>query len=211
MTTPVVHPPIRVALVNDFELILRGLEGVLARFSDRLVVVELDLRSNPVHHVDVALFDTSGHAHGGVDRVRSLATDQRVNAVAVYTWQLPVEQVEAVLAAGARGVLAKSSGGETLADALLAIHRGDTVISPAFRRSDEADWPGNDFRLTFREREVAAFLAQGLSNQEIADALCISKHTVKSHLKTIFQKTGVASRGHAVARITHGESLHRGR
>jgi DNA-binding NarL/FixJ family response regulator len=201
MTKPPARAPIRVALVNDFELVLRGLEAVLGRFADQLEVVELDVRSNPDHQVDVALFDTYGQPRGGVDRVRSLATDRRVGAVAVYVWQLPVEQVDAVLAAGARGVLAKSTAGDALADALIAVSRGETVISPAFRRLAVPVWPGHNFGLTVRESEVAAFLSQGMSNHEIAEALCISEHTVKSHLKSIFQKTGVTSRGHAVARI----------
>jgi NarL family two-component system response regulator LiaR len=202
MTTPSAHAPIRVALVNDFELVLRGLEAVLGPFADRLEVVELDVHTNPDRRVDVALFDTYGQPRGGVDRVRSLATDRRVGAVAVYAWHLPVGQVEALLAAGGRGVLAKSTPADELADALIAVSRGETVISPAFRSLGEPIWPGHDFGLTARESEVAAFLSQGMSNHEMADALCISEHTVKSHLKSIFQKTGVASRGHAVARIT---------
>jgi len=209
MTTPCVHAPIRVALVNDFELVLRGLEAVLERFADRIDVVELDVGTNPDHQVDVALFDTYGQPRGGVDRVRSLATDRRVGAVAVYVWQLPVEQVDAVLAAGARGVLAKSTPSDALADALIAISRGETVISPAFRSLGEPIWPGHDFGLTARESEVAAFLSEGMSNHEMAEALCISEHTVKSHLKSIFQKTGVTSRGHAVARITADSSFRR--
>jgi len=202
MTEPSAQAPIRIALVNDFELVLRGLEAVLEPFADRLDVVELDVRTNPDCQVDVALFDTYGQPRGGVDRVRSLATDRRVGAVAVYVWQLPVEQVDALLAAGARGVLAKSTSADELADALLAISQGETVISPTFRSLGEPIWPGHDFGLTVRESEVAAFLAQGMSNHEMADALCISEHTVKSHLKSIFQKTDVTSRGHAVARIT---------
>jgi DNA-binding NarL/FixJ family response regulator len=209
MSTPSDRPPIHVALVNDFELVLRGLAVVLGRFADRLVVVELDVRSNPYGHVDVALFDTYGQPRGGVDRVHSLATDPRVGAVAVYAWHLPVEQVDAVLVAGARGVLAKSTPGDALADALIAIDRGETVISPAFGRLAEPGWPGHEFGLTVRESEVAAFLSQGMSNHEMAEALCISEHTVKSHLKSIFQKTGVASRGHAVARITADASFRR--
>jgi NarL family two-component system response regulator LiaR len=201
MTTLSVQAPIQVALVNDFELVLRGLEAVLQPFADRLDVVELDVGTNPDFQVDVALFDTYGQPRGGVDRVRSLATDRRVGAVAVYVWQLPVEQVDALIAAGARGVLAKSTPPAALADALIAITRGETVISPAFRRLGEAVWPGHAFGLTVRESEVAAFLSQGMSNHEMAEALCISEHTVKSHLKSIFQKTGATSRGHAVARI----------
>jgi two-component system, NarL family, response regulator LiaR len=204
-----VTQPIRVALVNDFELIVRGLTGLLRPFHERLVVSELDVGTNPGHQADIALFDTYGHARGGVDRVHALATDPRVGAVAVYTWALAPEQLDAVLAAGARAVLAKSMPATDLADALLAVDAGQVVVSRTFRRPLVESWPGDDFGLTARESEVSAFLAAGLSNREIADALCISEHTVKSHLKSIFRKSGVSSRTQAMARIASDSGFRR--
>ncbi|HTK17645.1 MAG TPA: response regulator transcription factor [Acidimicrobiia bacterium] len=189
------------ALVNDFELVLRGLAGMLDPFRDRLRVVELDVGTRPKQSVDVALFDTYGHPHNGIDRIRALADDPRVGAVVVYTWAITSEQCEAALAAGARGVIAKSEPAEALVRALIAIDGGELVVSPNFRRPHGYTWPGHDLGLTARESEVAAFLSEGMSNRDMADALLISEHTVKSHLKAIFQKTGVASRAQAVARI----------
>lgn len=200
---------LRVALVNDFEVIVRGLAGMLDPFRDRVLVVELDVGSNPEYRVDIALFDTYGHSRGGVDRVRSLATDPRVGAVVVYAWTLPSEQLDAVLAAGARGVLSKSTPAEALADTMAAIDGGEIVVSRVFSRPRERSWPGHDFALTARESEVAAFLAEGLSNHAIGDALFISEHTVKSHLKAIFQKTGAASRTQVIARIVEDPDFRR--
>ena len=205
------NAPIRVALVNDFELVLRGLEGMLRPFSDRVLVTELDTEANPEFAVEIALFDTYGHSWGGVDRVHSLALDPRVGAVVVYTWQLPPGQLDIVLAAGARGVLAKSIPAESLVDALIAADRGETVVSPAFDHPREGSWPGHDFGLTLRESEVAALLARGLSNREIAEALFISEHTVKSHLKSVFRKTGVGTRARAVARIKEDSGFRQSR
>src|SRR5882672_5884803 len=111
----------QVALVNDFELVLRGLAEMLDPFRDRLRVVELDLQQSPQHPVDLALFDTYGHPRNGIERVRELASDRRVGALVVYTWAITNEQVDATVAAGARGVLAKSETAEALAHALLAI------------------------------------------------------------------------------------------
>ena len=193
--------PIHVALVNDAELVLRGLEAMLRPFSDRLTVTELDVRDNPGDNVEIALFDTHGHPWGGVDRVHSLARDARVGAVVVYTWQLPPGQLDVLLAAGARGVLSKSIPAVDLADSLLAIDAGETIVSPAFHSPGDPQRPGPDLGLTSRESDVAALLARGLSNREIAAALFISEHTVKTHLKAIFRKAGVASRARAIARI----------
>jgi DNA-binding NarL/FixJ family response regulator len=114
-----------------------------------------------------------------------------------------------VLGAGARGVLSKSAPAQVLADALVAIHGGQIVVSPAFSRPRQPGWPGHTFQLTARESEVAVFLVQGFSNQEIADALWISEHTVKSHLKSIFQKIGVTSRAQAIARISQEPAFRR--
>ncbi|MDQ1511445.1 MAG: hypothetical protein QOG50_3289 [Actinomycetota bacterium] len=191
----------KVALVNDFDLVLQGLAGMLDPFRDRLRIVELDVDTGPRNRVDIALFDTYGHPRNGIDRVRLLADDRRVGSVVVYTWAITNEQVDAVIEAGARGVIAKSETAEALAHALVAIDGGEVVVSAVFHRPRGYTWPGHDLGLTARESEVAAFLSEGLSNREMADALSISEHTVKSHLKAIFQKTGVASRAQAVARI----------
>ena len=67
--------------------------------------------------------------------------------------------------------------------------------------------PGHDLGLTLREGEVALFLAQGLRNRDIASALWVSENTVKTHLKSIFQKTAVKSRAEAIVRISRDASF----
>jgi DNA-binding NarL/FixJ family response regulator len=200
---------VRVALVNDFELVLRGIEGMLEPYAKRIEVVEHDVRGNPKSRIDVALYDTYGQPHASADRVRSLIEDPLVGAVAVYAWRLTPAQVEAVMAAGARGVLDKTMRASELADALVAIAAGETVVSPEFRNPAGAHWPGQAFGLTVRESEVASLLLQGLSNRAIAETLSISEHTVKTHLKGIFHKVGVSSRGQAVARIAGEDDFRR--
>ena len=201
--------PVRVALVNDFELVLRGIEAMLEPYADRIEVVELDVRDKPANRIDVALFDTYGQPQAGAERVRSLVDDPVVGAVAVYAWRLVPAQVEAIVAAGARGVLDKTMRAPELADALEAIAAGETVVSPEFCNPAGVHWPGQAFGLTVRESEVASLLVQGLSNREIAESLCISEHTVKTHLKGIFHKAGVSSRGQAVARIAGEDDFRR--
>ena len=68
-------------------------------------------------------------------------------------------------------------------------------------------WPGHDLGLTLRESEVALFLAQGMRNRDIATALWVSENTVKTHLKSIFQKTAVTSRAEAIVRISRDASF----
>ena len=191
----------RVALVNDYELVLRGVEAMLLPFADRIDIVELDVNENPAHPVDVALFDTYGHAQLGLDRVVSLANDPHVGKVAVYTWTLTAEQLDAATAAGALGVIAKSTPAEGLVAAIETIAEGDEFVSPGFGPLISQPWPGHDFGLTLRESDVAVFLAEGLTNRDIAAALWVSENTVKTHLKAIYRKADVNSRGQAIARL----------
>jgi NarL family two-component system response regulator LiaR len=192
---------ISVAVVNDYELVVQGVASMLRAFRDRIEVVELDVCENPHREVDVALFDAYGHGQLGLDRVASLARDHNVGAVVVYAGQSTSEQRDAALAAGARGLLAKSMPADELAEALLAIADGHQVVSEEFGDAEEPQWPGHEFGLTSRESEVAALLAQGMSNKELAAALWISENTVKTHLKGIFQKTTATSRTQAIVRI----------
>jgi two-component system, NarL family, response regulator LiaR len=197
----------RVALVNDYEIVLRGLEAMLRPFRDRIEVVELDIEHNPDQEVDVALFDTYGHPRLGLDRVANLAHDPHVRAVAVYTWSFTPERFDAARTAGARGVLAKSMPAEALVDAIEQIAREEEFVSAHFGRSVRQPWPGHDWGLTLRESEVALFLAQGMRNRDIASALWVSENTVKTHLKSIFQKTSVSSRAEAIVRISRDTSF----
>jgi two-component system, NarL family, response regulator LiaR len=199
----------RLALVNDYELIISGLQALLEPFADKIEVVEVDVKRQPVQPVDIALFDPYGNTHLGLDQVGALASNPNVGAVVVYTWQLMSGQADKIIAAGASAVLAKSLSAEALVDELDRVTRGETVISRDFRLNTSMTWPGADLRLTERESEVVTFLASGMSNRDIADAMILSENTVKTHLKSIFQKIGVSSRAQAVARIVTDPAFQR--
>jgi len=200
---------LRLALVNDYELILRGLQRLLEPFTDRVEVVEVDVSRQPAGPVDIALFDPYGHPHLGLETITALAGNPRVGAVVVYTWQLMRGQVDKILSCGASAVVAKSVSGEELVKDLEQLANGDTVVSHDFRLNTSMSWPGADLRLTERESEVVSFLASGMSNRDIADAMILSENTVKTHLKSIFQKIGVSSRAQAVARIVTDPAFQR--
>ena len=80
-------------------------------------------------------------------------------------------------------------------------------MSEHFGKPVRQPWPGHDLGLTLRESEVALFLAQGMRNRDIANALWVSENTVKTHLKSIFQKAAVSSRAEAIVRITREVSF----
>jgi len=114
------------------------------------------------------------------------------------------EEMAALLGEGADALLVRSVGGEELGDAIDRLDRGERVIAPALlpmlvgAMSTAAEAPSG--LLTAKEREVLAALAAGRSNQEIADALFITRATVKTHLAHIYAKLEARDRHEAVAR-----------
>jgi two-component system, NarL family, response regulator LiaR len=191
---------VRVAIVNDYEVIVAGVLSMLAPFGRCVDVVELAVQENPDDDVDVALFDAYGQPGLGVGRIRSLAHDDNVGAVAVYTWNLTKAGRESAYRAGARGLIAKSLPAGAVVEALQALADGQTVETEGFRGGMQGAWPGSQWRLSSRESEVLALLATGMPNQAIADALFVSENTVRTHLKAVFRKLSVTNRSQAVAR-----------
>jgi DNA-binding NarL/FixJ family response regulator len=199
--------PLRVAVVNDYEVIVAGVRGMLEPHRDRVDVVEIDVEQDPDHVVDVALFDTYGHPLLGLDRVRALVADDRVGAVAIYTWTLSGASRAAAHRAGARGLIGKALPAGELVDALVGVAGGEFVDTGGFRGSSDGEWPGSQWGLTGRESEVLALLATGLPNGAIGDALFVTDNTVRTHLKAVFRKLGVTSRSQAVARALTDSSF----
>ncbi len=133
--------PLQVAIVNDYELIVAGVRAMLAPHRNRVGVVELDVDQDPEHAVDVALFDSYGQPGLGLHRVRSLADNERVGAVAVYTWSLTETSRAAASNAGARGLIAKALSAEELVDSLEAVAQGQLVETGGFRGGVKAIRP----------------------------------------------------------------------
>lgn len=191
---------VRVAIVNDYEVIVAGVLSMLAPYGRGIDVVELAVQEDPRDDVDVALFDAYGQPGLGVGRIRSLAHDDNVGAVAVYTWNLTQAGRESAFQAGARGLIAKSLPAADVVEALHALADGQVVETVGFRGGMQGAWPGSQWRLSSRESEVLALLATGMPNQAIADALFVSENTVRTHLKAVFRKLSVTNRSQAVAR-----------
>ncbi len=205
--------PLRVAIVNDYEVVVAGIQGMLSPYSRLVSVVELDVQEDPAQAVDVALFDTYGQPGLGLGRVRSLALSHHVGAVAVYTWNMTQSALQAASDAGASAVIAKSLPAPQLVASLQAVAGGETVEMGRFRTAKDGFWPGAKWGLSARESETLALLATGMPNRAIADAMFVSENTVRTHLKAIFRKLGVSNRSQALARalsdptfaVRHGE------
>ena len=111
--------PIRVAIVNDYEVVVRGLADMLSGYAERVRVVELQVRDGVSTDVDLVLYDTYSRPREDPRGVQELNEDEHVDAVAVYTWNFEPELIDGALAAGARGYLAKTLPAKELVESLL--------------------------------------------------------------------------------------------
>jgi DNA-binding NarL/FixJ family response regulator len=197
--------PIRVAAVNDYEVVVEGVAAMLARFPDRIHVCEAVLEGEPVEgdRIDVALYDTYGRIGVAQKTLELLAAMEGIHAIAVYTMDVTEDLVRDATAAGANAVISKKLRGEQLADMLIRVACGEKVIAGLDETDHRApgdetvDWPGRADGLTLRESEVLALVANGHSNREVAEALYVGEQTVKSHLRNVYAKLGVQNRTQA--------------
>lgn len=198
---------IRVALIDDYEVVVQGLASMLRSYRDQVEVVELDANRNVGHRVDIALFDTFAGTQGDRDEVALLARNPLVGKVVVYSWNVDEGLVSAALANGAAGYVSKGLPAAGLVAALRAVHHGTQEIHHAARgpRVVGGDWPGREEGLTPREAEVLALITQGLSNLEIAQRAHLSINSVKTYIRSGYRRIGVTSRTQAILwGVEHG-------
>lgn len=196
-------PPVSVALLNDYELVVRGLAAMLQPYRDRIDVVELniDLNANGdggQPSIDVALIDTFGAKDHGLGRAREVMDNGLASHVMIYTWDTVPELRDEIVAAGLSGMVVKSAPADELVSAIERAAAGEVVITEApasARRSGGFDPPGP---LSERETEVLVLLAQGLTNRQIAESLFLSPETVKTYVSRLYAKLGVSNRASAV-------------
>lgn len=200
--------PVRVAVVNDYEIVVVGIAGILQQFPDRVQVVELDSGLPVRADVDVVLYDSFGQLQGNAMDVQGLVGGSDAKVV-VFSWNLQPELVDEAFAAGASGYISKGVTGEELVKLIERVHAGDRVAPAAEAEETPGDvfgtWPGEVNGLSPREAEVLALICQGLSNEEIADRAYLSINTVKTYVRTLYRKIGVESRTRALLwGIDHG-------
>ena len=203
---------IRVALVDDQELVRTGLAMVIDACDDMRVVVQagdgaqaLDELSR--HTADIVLMDVQMPRMNGVDATALItARDDAPKVIVLTTFDLD-DYAYAALRAGASGFLLKDASAADVIAAIRAVHSGDAVIAPSTTRRlldhlgrGEPRQRDDDAVavLTDREREVLGEIAQGYANPEIARRLYLSEATVKTHVGRILAKLGLRDRVHVV-------------
>jgi DNA-binding NarL/FixJ family response regulator len=204
---------VRVMLVDDDELMRKGLAAVLSSDERVEVVAEAANGRQAVQRgrharPDVVLMDVRMPELDGIAATAELIAAAPNARVVILTTFEEDEYILGALRAGASGFLLKRSSPEQLIAAIHTVAAGDALLSPSVTRRvidrmaaqplvAEAADPRLE-ELTPREREVLELIAQGLSNPEIASALTVEETTVKTHVKRVLMKTGARDRVHAV-------------
>lgn len=201
MPMPARHPPIRVALVDDYDVVLLGLAQMLDQYRDRVVIAEIDTNEPLKDIVDIVLYDSFAQPESDHDEISVLVENPRARRVVLYTWNFHPDLIRTARQQGVHGYLSKTLAARDLVAALEAVHAGQVIVSdppPRARSTSGLNWPGRGEGLTDRESEILALITQGKSNAEVAALTFLSPNTVKSYIRTIYRKIDVASRTQAV-------------
>ncbi len=203
---------IRLLLVDDHEVVRRGLQMLLENEADLNIVGEASAGGEALDLVktlepDVVIMDIALPDISGIEATRRIKEAHPNVAVVVLTIHEDQQYFFEMLQAGASGYVPKRAAPDDLITAIRAAHRGEMYIYPSLAkllvsdflsRSEEAETKETMNGLTPREQEVLSLLTDGKTNDEIANLLSISAHTVARHRENLMGKLGLHSRSELV-------------
>jgi two-component system, NarL family, response regulator LiaR len=199
---------IRVLIVDDHEIVRKGIRALLATKRDIQVIGEAGDGVQAVAQAqklqpDVVLMDLVMPKMDGIQATREITANLPGTHVLVLTSFAADEQVFPAIQAGALGYLLKDSGPQELVQAIRQVYRGEPSLEPSIARKVLAELssppkkPLTPDPLTARELDILRLIAQGQSNKEIAEKLVVAEETVHTHVSNILSKLHLASRTQA--------------
>jgi len=199
---------IRVMIVDDHAIVRKGIRALLTESGDFEIVAEAANGEEAVQRAaetqpDVILMDLLMPGMDGIEATRQITSRHPQTRLLVLTSFAADNKLFPAIKAGALGYLLKDSSPEELVRAIRMVHRGEPALHPTIARKllQEVAHPAGlepaPEVLTARELAVLRLIAQGLSNQEIADELSVSEATVRAHVSRILGKLHLASRTQA--------------
>jgi len=200
--------PIRVFLLDDHEVVRRGIKDLLESQGDILVVGESGLaqeasRRIPALRPDVAILDGRLPDPSGIDVCREIRSqDPTINALILTSYDDDDALFSAIMA-GASGYVLKQIRGSDLIDTVRRVAAGQSMLDPAVTaqvlerlRSGPKTDPALD-QLTSQEQKILELIAQGMTNRQIAGSLFLAEKTVKNYVSSLLAKLNLESRTQA--------------
>jgi NarL family two-component system response regulator LiaR len=197
--------PIRVLVVDDHDIVRRGIRALLGEIEDIEVVGEAGNGLQAIEQADrlrpdLILMDLVMPEMGGIEAMQRISSRQPEARFLVMTSYSGEDLVFPAIKAGALGFLLKDTKSEELVGAIRQVHRGEPSLHPSIARKllqevgqSRPPKPTPE-PLTERELEVLDLLARGLDNRQIAEQLVIAEVTVRSHVSHILDKLHLANR-----------------
>ena len=194
-----------IVIAEDHAILREGLKSLLSSYPDLKVVGEAGdgleaIRSVQKYSPDLVLIDLSMPRMSGLDAIKEIKRMTPQTKIIVLTIHSTEEYIVAALRAGADGYVLKEGDSEELLTAIRRVLEGKRYLTPSISTA-LIDWllqrkEGSGIRstwdtLTQREKEVLKLIAEGHSNKESADLLCISVKTVEKHRSNLMAKLGV--------------------
>jgi DNA-binding NarL/FixJ family response regulator len=202
--------PLRVLLVDDHEVVRRGLRALLEAQDGIEVVGEVDTAADVVRQVgfnspDVVVMDVRLPDGSGVEATRKVRQRFPDVAVLILSSFADEEALMSSIEAGASGYLLKRIDTEAIVNAVRAVGAGESLLDPAmteklFTNLRDADHDDDLIsKLSGQERRILTRLAEGKTNREIADEMYLAEKTVKNYVSNLLAKMGMARRSEAAA------------
>lgn len=199
---------IRVLIVDDHAIVRKGIRALLSESGGFEIVGEVADGQEAVvaaatTQPDVILMDLLMPGMDGIEATRRITSQRPEARILVLTSFAADNKLFPAIKAGALGYLLKDSTPEDLMRAIRQVHRGEPALHPTIARkllqeiAEPVDRQPVPEALTTRELTVLRLIAQGLSNQEIADQIAVSEPTVRAHVSRILGKLHLASRTQA--------------
>ncbi|MEO3779676.1 response regulator transcription factor [Micromonospora sp. B11E3] len=204
---------IRVFLLDDHEVVRRGLADLLTSGGDIEVVGESGsaqeaTRRIPALRPDVAILDARLPDGNGIDVCRDVrATDSSIRGLILTSYE-DDEALFAAIMAGAAGYVLKQIRGTDLVDAVRRVAAGQSLLDPAIttrvleRIRSGVEQPRELKSLTEQERRILEYVAEGLTNREIAGRMFLAEKTVKNYVSSVLAKLGLERRTQAAVLAT---------
>jgi len=204
---------IRVFLLDDHEVVRRGLADLLTNSGDIEVVGESGsaqeaARRIPALRPDVAILDARLPDGNGIDVCRDIrAVDSSIKGLILTSYE-DDEALFAAIMAGAAGYVLKQIRGTDLVDAVRRVAAGQSLLDPAIttrvleRIRSGVEQPRELKSLTEQERRILEYVAEGLTNREIAGKMFLAEKTVKNYVSSVLAKLGLERRTQAAVLAT---------
>ncbi|MFG2055218.1 response regulator [Micromonospora sp. NPDC048930] len=204
---------IRVFLLDDHEVVRRGLADLLTSSGDIEVVGESGsaqeaARRIPALRPDVAILDARLPDGNGIDVCRDIrAVDSSIKGLILTSYE-DDEALFAAIMAGAAGYVLKQIRGTDLVDAVRRVAAGQSLLDPAIttrvleRIRSGVEQPRELKSLTEQERRILEYVAEGLTNREIAGRMFLAEKTVKNYVSSVLAKLGLERRTQAAVLAT---------